>query len=128
MLDRAAAARRLRDAMRHKIEALETVEMRARRTGHTLRRWNASASSSAPRLRRLHRPRLLTIKELAEAADLSLLLIKQIVGGQCPRRHERCREPAPDIKGPDDRSSPIPRGLMTTPQGGDRRWSGSTQK
>jgi hypothetical protein len=80
--DRGAAARRLGEAMRHKLEALETVEMHAeayRAHAQELERLREQLYSE---IRRLHRARLLTIKELSEAAGLSVPRIKQIAGEQ----------------------------------------------
>ena len=80
--DRGAAARRLGQAMRQKLEALETVETHAEAYRAHAEELERLRERLYTEIRRLHGARLLTTKELAEAAGLSVPRIKQIVGGQ----------------------------------------------
>ena len=80
--DRGAGARRLGEAMRQKLEALETVEMRAEAYRAHAQELERLREQLYAEIRRLHGARLFTIKELAEAAGLSVPRIKQIVGTQ----------------------------------------------
>ena len=78
--DRGAAARRLGEAMRQKLKALETIQEHAeayRKHSQELERLREQLYTE---IRRLHGARLLTLKELSEAAGLSVPRIKQIVG------------------------------------------------
>jgi hypothetical protein len=80
--DRGAAARRLGEAMRQKLEALETIQGHAeayRKHSEELERLREQLYAE---IRRLHGARLLTMKELSDAAGLSVPRIKQIVGTQ----------------------------------------------
>ena len=77
-VDRGAAARRLGEAMRRKIEALETVETRAEAYRAHARELERLREQLYTEIRRLHDARLLTIRELSEAAGLSVPRIKQI--------------------------------------------------
>jgi hypothetical protein len=77
-----ASARRLGKAMRQKLESLETIETHAeayRAHSEELERLRERLYSE---IRRLHGARLLTTKELADAAGLSVPRIKQIVWTQ----------------------------------------------
>jgi len=77
--DRGAAARRLGEAWRQKLEALEKVQEHAeayRKHSEELERLREQLYAE---IRRLHGARLLTVKELADAAGLSVPRIKQIV-------------------------------------------------
>jgi len=80
--DRGAAARRLSEAMRLKVEALETIEMHAEAYRAHAQELERLREQLYAEVRRLHGARLLTIKELAEAAGLSVPRIKQIVSEQ----------------------------------------------
>ena len=70
--DRGAAARRLGEAMHRKIEALETVEKHAAAYRAHAQEPDRLREHSTPKIRRLHRARLLTIRELSEAGGLSV--------------------------------------------------------
>ena len=78
--DRGAAARRLGEAWRQKLKALEKVQEHAvayRKHSEELERLREQLYAE---IRRLHGDRLLTIRELSDAAGLSVPRIKQIVG------------------------------------------------
>ena len=80
--DRGAAARRLGEAWRQKLQALEKVQEHAeayRKHSEELERLREQLYAE---IRRLHGARLLTIKELSDAAGLSVPRIKQIVGAK----------------------------------------------
>jgi hypothetical protein len=77
--DRGAAARRLGEAMRHKLEALETIETHAEAYRAHAQELERLRERLYAEIRRLHAAQLLTTKELAEAAGLSVPRIKQIV-------------------------------------------------
>jgi hypothetical protein len=77
--DRGAAARRLGEAMRQKLKALEAIQEHAeayRKHSQELERLREQLYAE---IRRLHGARLLTVKELSDAAGLSVPRIKQIV-------------------------------------------------
>ena len=77
--DRGAGARRLGEAMRRKLEALETIETHAEAYRAHTEELERLREQLYTEIRRLHGARLLTTKELAEAAGLSVPRIKQIV-------------------------------------------------
>ena len=80
--DKGAAARRLGEAWRQKLQALERIQEHAeayRKHSEELERLREELYAE---IRRLHGARLLTLKELSEAAGLSVPRIKQIVGTQ----------------------------------------------
>ena len=78
--DTGAAARRLSEAMREKVKALETIETHAEAYRAHAQELERLREQLYAEVRRLHGARLLTIKELAGAAGLSVPRIKQIVG------------------------------------------------
>jgi hypothetical protein len=80
--DRGAAARRLGEAMRQKLEALETIETHAEAYRAHTQELERLREQLYAEIRRLHGARLLTMKELSDAAGLSVPRIKQIVGTQ----------------------------------------------
>jgi len=80
--DRGAGARRLGEAMRQKLEALETIETHAEAYRAHTEELERLREQLYTEIRRLHGARLLTTKELAEAASLSVPRIKQIVSEQ----------------------------------------------
>jgi hypothetical protein len=84
--DRGSAARRLGEAMRRKIEALETIEVHAEAYRAHARELERLREQLYTEIRRLHRARLLTIRELSEAGGLSVPRIKQIVGSSAKRK------------------------------------------
>ena len=77
--DRGAGARRLGEAMRRKLEALETIETHAEAYRAHTEELERLREQLYTEIRRLHGARLLTTKDLAEAAGLSVPRIKQIV-------------------------------------------------
>jgi hypothetical protein len=77
---RGGAARRLGEAMRRKLEALETVEKRAEAYRAHAQELERLPEQLYTEIRRLHHARLLTIRELSEVAGLSVPRIKQIAG------------------------------------------------
>jgi hypothetical protein len=79
--DRGGAARRLGEAMRRKIDALETIERHAEAYRAHSQELERLREQLYTEIRRLHDARLLTIRELSEAAGLSVPRIKQIAGG-----------------------------------------------
>jgi len=84
--DRGAAARRLGEAMHRKIEALETVEKHAAAYRAHAQELERLREQLYTEIRRLHRARLLTIRELSEAGGLSVPRIKQIVASTANRQ------------------------------------------
>jgi hypothetical protein len=80
--DRGTAARRLGEAMRQKLEALETIATHAEAYRAHAEELERLREQLYAEIRRLHGARLLTMKELADAAGLSVPRIKQIVGTQ----------------------------------------------
>lgn len=83
--DRGAGARRLGEAMRQKLKALETIETHAEAYRAHTEELERLREQLYTEIRRLHRARLLTIRELSEAGGLSVPRIKQIVASSANR-------------------------------------------
>src|SRR6476659_201586 len=124
--DRGAGARRLGEAMRQKFEALETIETHAEAYRAHTEELERLREQLYTEIRRLHGARLLTTKELAEAAGLSVPRIKQIVSEQRSEAR-RCRPGPADTEGPHSPKQAIP-GLANDTLRRVRHGTGSARK